>query len=341
MRSCSAISTTRTAAWRSFKAEVRNYSLLGRAQHAAADDVPGGDPERESGAGRIAVADSLAPIEDPSAAVVGTGVPPVIAPGHTFGSVTDKISSIVLARKTPLGWWFGFLIAFCCHERAVRVDRLPVRERHRHLGREHPGRLGIRDRQLRLVDRHRPRRHADFRDSAASASKTWRTSINRFAEAMTLFAVACAGLFPLLHLGRPWLRVLAVPVSEHDGDLAAVPKPADVGRVRGLDVRDGVAALLVRRADPRPRDAARSLAVARRPRDLRHARDGLARLGAPLASLRDGLPAARGPRDAARRLGAHGRQLRLRDRDRARAGTRRSSRRTSSPARSTPASRWC
>lgn len=32
----------------------------------------------------------------------------------------------------------------------------------------------------------------------------WRTSINRFAEAMTLFAVACAGLFPLIHLGRPW-----------------------------------------------------------------------------------------------------------------------------------------
>ena len=33
----------------------------------------------------------------------------------------------------------------------------------------------------------------------------WRTSINRFAEAMTLFAVACAGMFPLLHLGRPWV----------------------------------------------------------------------------------------------------------------------------------------
>ncbi|MDB5329493.1 MAG: Polysulfide reductase, NrfD, partial [Phycisphaerales bacterium] len=32
----------------------------------------------------------------------------------------------------------------------------------------------------------------------------WRTSINRFAEAMTLFAVMCAGLFPLLHLGRIW-----------------------------------------------------------------------------------------------------------------------------------------
>jgi Ni/Fe-hydrogenase subunit HybB-like protein len=33
----------------------------------------------------------------------------------------------------------------------------------------------------------------------------WRTSINRFAEAMTLFAVMQAGLFPILHLGRPWL----------------------------------------------------------------------------------------------------------------------------------------
>ena len=35
----------------------------------------------------------------------------------------------------------------------------------------------------------------------------WRTSINRFAEAMTLFAVACAAMFPLLHTGRPWLAV--------------------------------------------------------------------------------------------------------------------------------------
>ena len=33
----------------------------------------------------------------------------------------------------------------------------------------------------------------------------WRNSLNRFAEAMTLFAVLCAGLYPILHLGRPWL----------------------------------------------------------------------------------------------------------------------------------------
>src|SRR6478735_4836858 len=35
--------------------------------------------------------------------------------------------------------------------------------------------------------------------------QSWRNSINRFAEAMTLFAVACAGIFPLIHTGRPWL----------------------------------------------------------------------------------------------------------------------------------------
>jgi len=39
----------------------------------------------------------------------------------------------------------------------------------------------------------------------------WRTSINRFAEAMTLFAVACAGMFPILHLGRPWLFYWLMP----------------------------------------------------------------------------------------------------------------------------------
>lgn len=32
----------------------------------------------------------------------------------------------------------------------------------------------------------------------------WRSTLNRFAEAMTLFAVVCAGLYPLVHLGRPW-----------------------------------------------------------------------------------------------------------------------------------------
>ena len=39
----------------------------------------------------------------------------------------------------------------------------------------------------------------------------WRTSINRFAEAMTIFAVVCAGLYPILHLGRPWVFYWLMP----------------------------------------------------------------------------------------------------------------------------------
>lgn len=39
----------------------------------------------------------------------------------------------------------------------------------------------------------------------------WRNSINRFAEAMTLFAVMQAGMFPILHLGRPWFFYWLVP----------------------------------------------------------------------------------------------------------------------------------
>jgi len=42
-------------------------------------------------------------------------------------------------------------------------------------------------------------------------NQEWRTSINRFTEAMTLFAVSCAGLFPLLHLGRPWVFYYLFP----------------------------------------------------------------------------------------------------------------------------------
>jgi molybdopterin-containing oxidoreductase family membrane subunit len=41
--------------------------------------------------------------------------------------------------------------------------------------------------------------------------QAWRQSINRFAEAMTLFAVACAGIFPLIHLGRPWFFYWIAP----------------------------------------------------------------------------------------------------------------------------------
>ncbi|MCC6824847.1 MAG: polysulfide reductase NrfD [Acidobacteria bacterium] len=50
-------------------------------------------------------------------------------------------------------------------------------------------------------------------------NQKWRTSINRSAEAMTLFAVMCAGLFPLIHMGRPWLFFWFVPYPNTRGPL--------------------------------------------------------------------------------------------------------------------------
>src|SRR5262245_20300279 len=47
----------------------------------------------------------------------------------------------------------------------------------------------------------------------------WRTSINRSAEAMTIFAVLCAALFPVIHMGRPWLAFWALPYPNFRGPL--------------------------------------------------------------------------------------------------------------------------
>jgi len=47
----------------------------------------------------------------------------------------------------------------------------------------------------------------------------WRTSVNRSAEAMTIFAVMCAGVFPLIHMGRPWLAYWVLPYPNPMGPL--------------------------------------------------------------------------------------------------------------------------
>jgi molybdopterin-containing oxidoreductase family membrane subunit len=47
----------------------------------------------------------------------------------------------------------------------------------------------------------------------------WRNSVNRSAEAMTIFAVICAGLFPIIHMGRPWLFYWMFPYPNERGSL--------------------------------------------------------------------------------------------------------------------------
>jgi Ni/Fe-hydrogenase subunit HybB-like protein len=135
---------------------------------------------------------------------VSSRTPPVIAPGHTFGSVTDKISSIVLTQKTSIGWWIGFLIAFAI----VNVLFVSLT----YLLFKGTGIWGVNipvGWGFAIVNFvwWIGIGHAGTLISAILLllKQTWRTSINRFAEAMTLFAVACAAIFPLIHTGRPWL----------------------------------------------------------------------------------------------------------------------------------------
>ena len=136
--------------------------------------------------------------------------PPVLAPGHTFATVTDKISALVLTRPFNWRWITGFALSFgLLMVLLVSITYLFARG---------VGIWGV----------TRPVMwgfaivnfvwwigigHAGTLISAILLllKQDWRTSINRFAEAMTLFAVACAGLFPLLHMGRPWYFYWLLP----------------------------------------------------------------------------------------------------------------------------------
>jgi molybdopterin-containing oxidoreductase family membrane subunit len=135
---------------------------------------------------------------------------PVIEPGYTFATVTDKISSIVLTRPTSWGWVAGFgagfmvtmMLLFALGYLFIRGTgiwgiNIPVGWGFAivnfvwWIGIGHAGTLIS---AILLLLR-----------------QSWRNSINRFAEAMTLFAVASAGIFPLVHTGRPWLAYWMFP----------------------------------------------------------------------------------------------------------------------------------
>ena len=135
--------------------------------------------------------------------------PPVIAPGHTAATVTDKIAAVVLQR-TPLWFYPAFGAAFMLLMTLLYAITFLFAKGVGIWGVNNPvgwgfaiinfvwwigiGHAGTLISAILLLMRQK-----------------WRTSINRFAEAMTLFAVACAGLFPILHLGRPWLAYWLFP----------------------------------------------------------------------------------------------------------------------------------
>jgi Ni/Fe-hydrogenase subunit HybB-like protein len=131
----------------------------------------------------------------------------------SFESVNETIGSVVLRDQQPRQWWSGFIIAFTLLMilflaiswlliRGVGIwgINIPVAWGYAivnfvwWIGIAHAGTFisAI----LLLMFQH------------------WRTAINRFSEAMTLFAIACAGMFPLLHLGRPWVFYWILPYPD-------------------------------------------------------------------------------------------------------------------------------
>ena len=117
---------------------------------------------------------------------------PVLEPGYTYGSVTDKISAIVLTQPTPRWWFVGFAIGFMLSDVLFCRSRYSAGQGRRHLGHQHPGGWGF---AIINFVWWIGIGHAGTLISAILLllHQNWRTSINRFAEAMTLFAVACAG----------------------------------------------------------------------------------------------------------------------------------------------------
>ena len=136
----------------------------------------------------------------------------ILKPGHTYASVTDKISEIVLTTKTPRGWIIGFAISFLLSMMLLFTIASLLVKGVGLWGINIPVGWGF---DIINFVWWIGIGHAGTLISAILLllRQEWRTSINRFAEAMTLFAVACAGLYPLMHMGRPWMGSVMIWAS--------------------------------------------------------------------------------------------------------------------------------
>lgn len=150
--------------------------------------------------------------EDPTVATIDPGPEKVLGPGHDYGTVSTKIAGVVYRPfwKTPRQMFVGFACAFLLvNVLLLAVSWLFIRG------------VGIWGIVIPVAWGFAIVNfvwwigigHAGTLISAILLllKQDWRTSINRFSEAMTLFAVACAGMFPILHLGRPWLAYWLIP----------------------------------------------------------------------------------------------------------------------------------
>ncbi len=168
----------------------------------------------------------------------------------------------------------------------------------------------------------------------------WRTAVYRSTEAMTVFAVMTAGLFPIIHIGRQWIFywLLPYPNSRFLWPNFKSPLLWDVfaiGTYLTVSTTFLVFGLIPDVA------AVRDKATGWRKKIYQMVVGRLAGHRQPVAALLPGVPVSRGAGDAAGALGALGGVVGLRHESSCRAGTAPSSRPTSWPAPSTPASAWC
>ena len=135
---------------------------------------------------------------------------PLLAPGHTLETVTDAISSIVLTRQSTRSYFFLLGVSFALTALLGTAILVLVTRGIGVWGVNQPVGWGF---AIINFVWWIGIGHAGTLISAILLllKQDWRTSINRFAEAMTLFAVTCAGIFPLLHIGRPWLAYWLLP----------------------------------------------------------------------------------------------------------------------------------
>jgi Ni/Fe-hydrogenase subunit HybB-like protein len=144
--------------------------------------------------------------------VIDPGPDHIIGPGYNNRTVSEKIAGVVLKpiQTTPKQWWISLLLAFVAMQgllagafwlfyKGVGVWGIAIPVAWGFAIVNFVWWIGI--------------GHAGTLISAILLllKQDWRTSINRFSEAMTLFAVAQAGMFPILHLGRPWLPYWLMP----------------------------------------------------------------------------------------------------------------------------------
>jgi molybdopterin-containing oxidoreductase family membrane subunit len=141
---------------------------------------------------------------------------PVLAPGHTLTSVTDKIAFITLGTRWPRWWLIGFFGSFCLVMMLGYALTTLLIKGIGMWGVNIPVGWGF---DIINFVWWIGIGHAGTLISAVLLllKQDWRTSINRFAEAMTLFAVTCAGIYPLMHTGRPYFAYWLLPIPSTTG----------------------------------------------------------------------------------------------------------------------------